>query len=72
MCFNLAHVRTAQKLNEIKPKSFQKQDQTLTKGAPLATPVLKKNTWVTLLAKTVVSEPSLQSDEKGKINCKEN
>lgn len=42
VCVNLAHVTTAKKMNEIKPESFQKQDQTLTKGTQIATPILKE------------------------------
>lgn len=42
VCFSLAHVTTAKKCNEIKPEGFQKHDEILTKGAPLATPALKK------------------------------
>lgn len=42
VCFSLAHVTTVKKCNEIKPEGFQKQDEILTKRAPLATPALKK------------------------------
>lgn len=42
VCFSLTHVMTAKKCYEIKLEGFQKQDELLTKGAPLATPALKK------------------------------
>lgn len=42
VCFSLTHVMTAKKCNEIKLEGFHKQDKVLTKGAPLATPALKK------------------------------